>query len=75
MADQGVALKAQRAALADRAFLLSRWESEGVVVPDCPGCRSRYEAADPRAVFAPWHKPSQRCESGKQPHCACAACF
>ena len=25
--------------------------------------------------FAPRHKPSYKCESGKRPHCTCDVCF
>lgn len=27
------------------------------------------------SIFAPRHKPSARCESGKHPHCTCDTCF
>lgn len=26
-------------------------------------------------IFAPRHKPSDRCQSGKHPHCTCDTCF
>ena len=26
-------------------------------------------------IFAPSHKASNRCESGKRPHCTCDVCF
>ena len=26
-------------------------------------------------IFAPRHKPSDRCRSGKYPHCTCDTCF
>lgn len=58
---------------------LARWEREGFAAPACEGCREVYNAVaqgqHPSRVFAPRHKPSDRCESGKRPHCACDTCF
>jgi len=58
-----------------REQMIARWESEGWLVPDCPGCRERYEAKMPTDVFGPRHTASSRCESGKREHCSCGTCF
>lgn len=53
---------------------LARLEALGSIVPGCPGCQEFYDhpTGDP---FAPRHKPSDNCESGKHPHCTCDICF
>lgn len=58
-----------------KADMIKRWESEGRLDPNCPSCKEFYTAAKPTSVFAPNHKPSDRCESGKHPHCSCDTCF
>jgi hypothetical protein len=58
-----------------RDEMIARGERDGWLVPGCPGCAVRYAAPNPSTVFAPSHKPSQRCESGKRPHCSCDLCF
>ena len=58
-----------------REEVIARWERTGDLDPDCSGCQERYAAADPRSVFAPYHKPSRNCESGKYAHCTCDKCF
>lgn len=50
-------------------------EKNGFLDPNCKGCKERYDAKDPSSVFAPSHKASPSCESGKRPHCTCDACF
>ncbi len=52
----------------------ARLEALGVLVPGCTGCDEHYAhpTFDP---FAPRHKPSQFCESGKRAHCTCDTCF
>jgi len=59
-----------------REEMIARWERMGSMSPNCHGCRDRYDSSlKPSEVFAPSHQPSQRCESGKQPHCTCDVCF
>lgn len=53
----------------------ARLERLGVMDPNCPSCKPFYEAASPLDVMMPRHKASDRCESGKRPHCSCDACF
>lgn len=56
--------------------MIKRWEAEGRLDPNCLGCQEFYEyQGKPSSVFAPNHKPSDRCESGKHPHCTCDTCF
>jgi hypothetical protein len=54
---------------------IARMERDGMLDPTCPGCRERYEAANPLDVFAPRHKASANCESGKRAHCSCDRCW
>lgn len=56
---------------------IARLEASGDLVKDCKGCADRYEAKDqmPWEVFAPHHKASSRCQSGKRNHCTCDTCF
>ena len=55
---------------------IARWEREGMLDPACPGCAEVYRNPGlPSAVFAPRHKASSRCESGKRAHCTCDICF
>ena len=55
---------------------IARWEKDGLLVPDCAGCKEFYEAkGKPSDVFAPRHQPSSGCKSGKHPHCTCDTCF
>lgn len=58
-----------------RSEVITRMMSRGDLDPDCPGCQSRYAAEDPTMVFAPHHKASDRCQSGKRNHCTCDTCF
>ena len=59
-----------------REEMIKRWESEGRLSPTCPGCKEFYDYPGlPIDVFAPSHKPSGGCESGKRPHCTCDYCF
>lgn len=53
---------------------LARWTEMGYIDVDCPGCQEKLN--HPRLdAFAPSHKPSPMCRSGKRPHCTCDACF
>ena len=54
---------------------IERLERMGALDPTCEGCKETYEAPDPLVVFAPGHRASDRCESGKRDHCSCDACF
>lgn len=53
---------------------LDNLERLGSLVPGCPACQEFYDhpEGDP---FAPLHRASDACESGKRPHCTCDACF
>lgn len=55
--------------------MVERWEAEGWLDPKCEECREFYTAAMPTRVFAPHHRASAACESGKRPHCTCDRCF
>ncbi len=64
------------APLEDRATMILRWERAGLLDPNCPGCREFYESPRlPIDVFAPSHKASGGCESGKRAHCTCPLCW
>jgi hypothetical protein len=52
---------------------LDRMQREGVIVLGCSGCEPFFEGGG--VAFGPRHKPSDRCESGKHPHCTCDVCF
>lgn len=39
---------------------------------ECPSCDREREAGN---SFHPSHDASERCESGKHPHCTCDTCF
>ena len=55
--------------------ILAWMQSNGMIDPECPGCKAFYDAPDPSAVFAPSHKASRACQSGGKPHCTCDWCF
>lgn len=53
---------------------------EGRIDKDCKMCQEIFiprilEGAHLTDIFAPRHKPSSRCQSGKHPHCTCDTCF
>lgn len=52
-------------------------EASGDLDPDCQSCRAdHYPVLERGEVpFAPRHRASNRCESGKRPHCTCDVCF
>ncbi len=57
-----------------RQAKINRMEATGDLDPNCKGCKPYYE--HPTVLpFAPSHKASNRCESGKYPHCTCDTCF
>ena len=55
-------------------------ESKGWIEPNCKSCKAYFYPELQKgnkfsSIFAPGHKPSSRCESGKHPHCSCDTCF
>lgn len=55
---------------------IARWERNGHLDQDCKGCAEFYSNPGmPSEVWAPRHKASPRCQSGKHPHCTCDTCF
>lgn len=55
-------------------------EEIGSIDPDCNYCHRIFypqllEGKRLFDIFAPRHKASNRCESGKHPHCTCDTCF
>ncbi len=61
-------------------FYIKELEIREVINPNCKTC---VEIFYPQLrvgmkferIFAPRHKASSRCESGKYPHCTCDTCF
>ena len=71
--DEGLSVEEARETRLEQT---TRWEDEGWLVPDCPGCAVFYAGPEqPMDIFAPGHRRNQWCESGKQPHCTCDRCF
>lgn len=59
-----------------REQCIARWERQGFLDPNCAACKEIYESDKmPYDIFAPRHKASDSCESGKQNHCTCDVCF
>lgn len=59
-----------------RDEMIERWERDGLLQKGCAGCQEFYDSPKlPSHVFAPNHKPSSGCQSGKRPHCTCDKCF
>lgn len=64
-----------------RADKIKALEAAGRLDPSCPTCveifypywRTGWPGSSP--PFAPAHKASDRCRSGKNPHCTCDTCF
>lgn len=54
---------------------VARWERDGLLDPTCAGCQEFYRSAMPTSTFAPSHKASDGCQSGKRHHCTCDRCF
>ena len=55
-----------------------KWEELGMLDRDCPTCRREFYPLLRKgavSIFAPSHKASPACESGKRPHCTCDRCF
>jgi hypothetical protein len=60
----------------ERDVAILRMTSTGSIDPDCETCQRFFLGEpDPAMVFAPRHKASERCESGKHPHCTCDSCW
>lgn len=58
--------------------LIKRLESLAELDPNCKMCQEIFYPAYREGkdfVFAPRHKASSRCESGKNNHCTCDTCF
>jgi hypothetical protein len=58
-----------------REAAIAMMEASGDLVPDCAGCKERYDAPHPVGVFAPSHKATKGCKSGGRNHCTCDMCF
>lgn len=59
-----------------REDMIAHLERIGFMAPDCKMCQEwYYHAPDPTSVFAPRHKASAGCQSGKHAHCTCDTCF
>lgn len=57
---------------------IARLEREGRLDPNCRGCAEHYRhyhAGKTEPPFAPPHKASETCRSGKHNHCTCDSCF
>lgn len=55
-------------------------EEKGLIDRDCPSCQRDFiprlkAGASFSDIFAPNHKASERCKSGRRPHCTCDTCF
>lgn len=65
--------EAARPLVYERTETIARLEASGDLVPGCPGCADHYRAGG--HAFAPRHKASETCRSGKHSHCSCDTCF
>ncbi len=59
---------------------IDKLEKDGLIDPNCNTCLNYFyplimAGRNLYNIFAPRHKPSDRCESGKHPHCSCDTCF
>lgn len=59
---------------------IKKLEEAGELDPNCKGCQEIFypklrEGKELWEIFAPKHKPSISCRSGKYPHCTCDTCF
>lgn len=57
---------------------ISRLEQLEELDPNCKTCKKIFYPEylkGNRNIFAPRHKASDRCRSGKNPHCTCDTCF
>ncbi len=64
----------------DATIRIAILEEKGEINPNCKTCQSIYyphlkDGKDIWSIFAPRHKPSNMCQSGKRPHCTCDTCF
>lgn len=65
---------------ADVQEYIIRLQNGGYIDPECKTCQHVFYppllgGKTLQNIFAPRHKPSSRCESGKHPHCTCDTCF
>lgn len=57
---------------------IARLEKSGDLDPNCAMCRDHFYPsfrAGKGFPFAPSHKASSMCLSGRRPHCSCDTCF
>ena len=59
---------------------ITQFEKEGELDPNCRTCVEQFYSKLVSGIkfsdiFAPRHKASKRCESGKHNHCSCDVCF
>lgn len=54
---------------------IKRLEDLGLLAPNCEACKPVYESEDGLSPMMPAHKASDKCQSGKHPHCTCDVCF
>ena len=60
--------------------IITQLEKSGDLSPDCKTCMEIFypqilKGVKPYTIFAPRHKASSHCQSGKHPHCTCDTCF
>lgn len=60
--------------------IIEELEAAGEIDPNCKSCQiyvypSLREGKSLGDIFAPRHKASERCRSGKYAHCTCDTCF
>ena len=66
--------------MTDIDYYIQELEICGDLHPSCLTCIEVFypqirEGKKLHEIFAPRHKASRRCESGRLPHCTCDACF
>lgn len=59
---------------------IMRMTREGHLDPNCQTCKESFipklmDGHKLYDIFAPRHKASPHCKSGKHPHCTCDTCF
>lgn len=54
---------------------IARLEASGDLDPNCALCKSEFYPHPKLEPFAPAHKASSYCRSGKRAHCTCDTCF
>lgn len=61
-------------------YYIKELEINEWINPNCLTCKEVFypqlrQGKKLNEIFAPRHKASVRCESGKTPHCTCDTCF